>query len=255
VSATLDERQVTRAEVCAVAVAEAFRGDGEIVASVFGLVPSVGGRLAKLTFAPDLLMSDGAAWGVLDPWSRTPTVENNLTFRTVFDVVASGKRHVMMQANQIGRWGDQNLNAIGDPVKPTRQLLGMRGAPGNTVNHTTSYWIAKHSPRVFTEPVDTVSGVGYRRAAAAGPAATRFHEIRRVVTDLAVLDFETPDHAMRIRSVHPWTSVADVVAATGFELVVPDDVPTSRLPTDEELRLIRDVLDPKALRDREIPPT
>ena len=244
----------TRAEICAVAVAEAFRGDGEIVASVFGFVPSVGGRLAKLTFSPDLLMSDGQAWSVLDPWSRTPTVEGNLSFRTVFDVVASGKRHVMMQANQIGRWGDQNLNAIGDHNRPTRQLLGMRGAPGNTVNHTTSYWISRHSARVFTEPVDTVSGVGYQRAAEAGAAATRFHEIRHVITDLGVFDFETPDHSMRIRSVHPWSSVDDIVAATGFELVVPDGVATSRVPTDEELHLIREVLDPKSLRDREIAP-
>ena len=47
-----------------------------------------------------------------------------------------------------------------------------------------------------------------------------------MVTNLAVLDFLNPDHAMRLRSVHPGVEVADVLAATGFELVVPDDVPT-----------------------------
>ena len=118
----------------------------------------------------------------------------------------------------------------------------MRGAPGNTLNHPTSYWVPNHSPKVFVPEVDVVSGVGYDRAAALEPASRRFHEIRRVVSDLAVLDFDSPDHRMRIASVHPGVTVDEVVAATGFELVVPENVPTTRLPTDEELRLLREVL-------------
>ncbi|MDX1649627.1 MAG: CoA-transferase, partial [Myxococcota bacterium] len=55
------ESEATRAEVCAVAVAEAFRGDGERLVSCFGTVPAVGARLARLTFEPDLLMTDGIA--------------------------------------------------------------------------------------------------------------------------------------------------------------------------------------------------
>ena len=58
---------------------------------------------------------------------------------------------------------------------------------------------------------------------------------------------------MRLRSLHPGVSVDDVVAATGFELVIPDDVPTSRLPTPEELRLLTEVIDPKNTRLREVP--
>ena len=127
----------------------------------------------------------------------------------------------------------------------------MRGAPGNTVNHPTSYWVPKHSTRVFVERVDMVSGVGYDHVEQA--EARRFHEIRRVVTNLCVLDFGTPDGAMRLASVHPGVTVDDVQAATGFALVMDTDVPTTRLPTDDELHLIRDVLDPKSLRDREVP--
>ena len=56
-----DGSDVTRAEICAVAVADGFRGDGEILVSCFGTVPSIGARLAKLTFEPDLLMTDGVA--------------------------------------------------------------------------------------------------------------------------------------------------------------------------------------------------
>jgi acyl CoA:acetate/3-ketoacid CoA transferase beta subunit len=74
-----------------------------------------------------------------------------------------------------------------------------------------------------------------------------------VVTNLCVLDFQTPDHRMRLRSLHPGVSAAEVVAATGFELVIPAQVPPSRSPTDEELRIIREVLDVEGLRDREVP--
>jgi hypothetical protein len=102
------------------------------------------------------------------------------------------------------------------------------------------------------ERVDTACGIGYDRAAELGPEAARFHEIRRVVTNLCVLDFETPDHRMRLRSVHPGVSVEEVEAATGFELALPDEVAESRLPTDDELRLIRDVIDPDATREREV---
>jgi len=52
----------TRAEVCVVACAEAWRGDGAILASPMGLIPSLGARLARLTFAPDLLLTDGEAY-------------------------------------------------------------------------------------------------------------------------------------------------------------------------------------------------
>src|SRR5581483_11668769 len=150
------------------------------------------------------------------------------------------------------RFGNQNIACIGPWAKPKAQLLGVRGAPGNTVNHATSYWVPQHSPRVFVPTVDCVSGVGYDRAAAAGASAQQFHEIRRVVTNLGVLDFESPDHAMRLRSVHPGVTTDAVQEATGFPLVIPPDVPETRAPTDEDLRLLREVLDPRSLRDGEL---
>ena len=57
---------------------------------------------------------------------------------------------------------------------------------------------------------------------------------------------------MRLRSFHPGTTVDDIVQATGFALVIPDDVEETRLPTPEELDLLRTVLDPRSLRDREL---
>lgn len=249
--------EVTRAEVCAVACADAFRGDGEILASPFGTIPSLGARLARLTFEPELVLTDGEAALM----ANTPAVSASadelvreawMPYRRVFDVVWSGRRHVMMMASQLDRYGNQNLSCIGDWRRPTTQLIGVRGSPGNTANHTTSYWVPSHTARVFVEHVDMVSGIGYDRTAGA-PASARFHEVRVVVTNLAVLDFSTPDHAMRLRSVHPGVTVSEVQEATGFDLALADPVPTSRLPSAEELYLVREVLDPEAQRDRELP--
>ena len=66
----------------------------------------------------------------------------------------------MMGASQLDRYGNQNISCIGDWARPKSQLLGVRGAPGNTINHPTSYWVPRHSPRVFVERVDMVSGIG-----------------------------------------------------------------------------------------------
>lgn len=253
-------QRASRAEVCAVAVAECFRGDGEVLASCFGTVPAIGARLARLTFEPDLMMTDGVASLVADvlpvsgPGARAePVVEGWLPFRAVFDLLWSGRRHVVMIASQIDRFGNHNFACIGPHAKPRAQLLGMRGAPGNTVNHATSYWVPNHSPKVFVEQVDVVSGVGFDRAAAAGPSATRFHDVRRVVSNLGVFDFATPDRRMRLVSTHPGVTVDDVHAATGFELAVAPDVAETRAPSAEELRVIREVLDPEGLREREVP--
>ncbi len=234
----------TRAEVCVVACAEAWRGDGAILASPMGLIPSLGARLARLTFAPDLLLTDGEAYLV----GENGETEGWLPYRQVFTMLAAGRRHVMMGAAQIDRHGNQNISAIGDWKRPKAQLLGVRGAPGNTVNHPVSYWIPRHSPRVFTPRVDMVSGVGYDRGAC---------ELRVVVTNLAVLDFGLDsegmaERVMRLRSVHPGVEVAEVVAATGFPLAVPDEVPVTRWPAEEELELIRGRLDPAGAREREL---
>ena len=101
--------------------------------------------------------------------------------------------------------------------------------------------------------VDVVCGVGYDRADALPGTSARSHELVRVVTNLCVCDFGTPDHRMRLRSVHPGVSVAEVAAATGFELVVEGNVPETRLPTDEELRWIREVIDPLGIGEKEVP--
>lgn len=261
---------LTRADICAVAIAEAFRGDGERLCNPIGNLPLIGGRLAVATFEPHMMLTDGY-YTLMDPMGSDDvppialpeaerlaqrTVAHWNPYREMFSLLFHGKRHVMMGATQVDRYGNQNIAAIGDWNKPRRQLLGFRGAPGNTINHTTSYWVPNHSPRVFVEAVDVVCGVGYDRANELGPVASRFHEIRHVVSNLGVFDFEATDSegvpTMRLRSVHPEVTVEEIVEATGFELVIPDDVPDTRLPTHEELEVIKR-LDPNGLRFKEVP--
>lgn len=245
---------VTIAEIAVAACSDLFRGAGEILASPTGVIPSIGARLARLTHAPRLLLSDGEATLYADtPAIDEPfrEVEGMFRYRDLFDLMARGRRHVVMGAAQIDRHGNQNLSAIGDRDHPTRQLLGARAAATNTVNHPTSYFIARHSARVFVERVDVVTGVGAARARAA--EATRFHQLRQIITNLAVLDFSGPDGTLALVSVHPGIDIAEVQDATGFRLAVPEGIPTTRSPDSAELELIRSRLDPRRLRDREVP--
>jgi acyl CoA:acetate/3-ketoacid CoA transferase beta subunit len=242
--------EATRADVCAAANADLFLTDGEILVSPMGTMPMVGARLARLTSAPDILLSDGEAFLLAETPAigATSPIEGWLPYGKVFDVVAAGTRHVVMGANQIDRFGNQNISCFGPHDKPTRQMFGVRGGPGNTANHRASYWVPKHSARVFVATVDMVSGVGYDRAV--GSAAT-FHDLHRVVTNLAVLDFGGPERTMRLVSVHPGVEVAEVLENTGFALDT-SEVTVTRTPTEDELRLL-EVIDPRGFRGKEVP--
>ena len=90
----------TRAEVCAAAIADCFAHDGEILANPIGTLPVIGGRLAKATVAPELVMTDGEALlveNILPVGVDNPdkVVAGWNPYRTMFDVVWSGRRHVI----------------------------------------------------------------------------------------------------------------------------------------------------------------
>ncbi|WEH12885.1 CoA-transferase [Streptomyces sp. VNUA24] len=249
--------EITRAEVCAAACADVWRDAGEVLAHAVGVVPSIGARLARLTTSPDLVLTDGEAYFMSEPppLGRTAAdggvVEGWVPYRRVFDLVASGRRQSMMGASQIDRYGNQNISLIGDWRRPKRQLIGVRGAPGNTANHRTDYWVARHTPKVFVEKVDVVCGVGNDRAR--GTKGLGFHHLGVVITDLAVLDYDSEGH-LRVRSLHPGVTAEEVRQNTGFAIDTSGAAET-RLPDAGELRLIREVVDPRGLRDREVPVT
>jgi acyl CoA:acetate/3-ketoacid CoA transferase beta subunit len=220
------------------ALADALRETHEVLVTPIGPFAETAVRLAQATVAPEIMCNDRYGRMVrYDGPERRTVVESHLPFRGVFDITWSGRRHVIMGAAQLDAFGNQNIAAIGDWARPTAQLLGLRGGPGNGINHAVSYWIPEHTPRVFTPTVDVICAPGNDRFAPDDPAG-RFIDIRRVVTDLAVLDFETPTGRMRVRSVHPGVSLQQVVDATGFELAPRTPPPQTRAPTAAEREVL-----------------
>ena len=246
----------TLAELLVVACAEAFRGNGEIVATGIGPIPRLGASLAKLSHTPELMMTDGEAWLVEEPVPIGPRAYDDrkpagyLPFSRYFDsAVWTGKRHAMVSPNQIDRFGQMNISALGGTYdKPKVMMLGARGFPGNTIHHANSMFVPGHSKRVFVEgEVDMVSSVGYNPARRVPGANYSGVDLRYMITDLCVMDFGGPDNAVRLVSVHPGVTVDQVKAETGFDLVIEGDVPTTRLPTADELAIIAK-LDPHNVR-------
>lgn len=249
----MSDRDYTLSELCITACAEAFRGDGEILASGMGLIPRLGAGLAKLTFSPDLLLNDAECTLVSEPIPPGPrsaplAVEGWLPFRRVFELLWSGKRHAMTMPTQLDKWGYCNISMIGDPKQPKVQLLGVRGIPGNTINHPCSYFVPNHSTRTLVEKVDMASSIGHDPARWKAGVRKDFGELRRVVTNLAVFDFGGPDHVMRLLSVHPGQTVDGVKEQTGFAFAEAESVGETPAPTPEQLDLIRTQLDPNETR-------
>lgn len=247
--------QATLAELMIVAASECWRGDGEVLASGIGIVPRLGASLAKLTHTPELLMTDSETFLVSEPiplgprGDYQPRYEGYMSFDRVFECVWGGLRHAMIGPTQIDRWGQTNLSVVGGSYdKPKTAILGVRGLPGNSINHANSLFVPNHGPRVFVAgEVDMVSGVGYKPERWLPGMKQDYVDLRRIVTDLCVMDFGGPDHAIRVRSLHPGVSFEQVQAATGFPLRAAPDLHETPLPTDEQLAIIAR-LDPHRLR-------
>jgi acyl CoA:acetate/3-ketoacid CoA transferase beta subunit len=111
--------------------------------------------------------------------------------------------------------------------------------------------VPEHDARVLVARVDVVSGVGYDRAEALGSGVSRFHEIRRVITNLGVFDFNTSDHRMRLVSLHPGVELPRVLDNTGFELVIPERVDTTAVPPPDVMAALRR-LDPRGEAQKEV---
>jgi glutaconate CoA-transferase subunit B len=248
------------AELCICAAAEAFRGDGEILATGIGVIPRLAASLAMKTFAPDLMMTDSEAWLLQAPnplGERSPGFtqanETWMGFSRIFDNVWSGRRHAMLAPSQIDRYGQSNTSALGGTYQqPKVMMLGARGFPGNSISHCNSFFVPAHSTRVFVEgECDFVSSIGYNPARL--PRGRRLDDvqIRRVITDLCVMDFAGPGHQPQLLSLHPGVALQEVRDKTSFGIHVPDHVGLTAAPTEEQLAIISD-LDPHDLRAAQI---
>jgi len=243
------------AELCICAGADIFRDEHpEVFATVIGLVPRLGGSLAKKTFLPGLMMSDGEYYFAAEPVpvgkrdGYIPKKEGRIGYERVFDLIPKGNRHAFVGPVQVDKYGQMNLSCIGDYASPKVTMLGVRGLPGNTVNNRTSMFFANHNKRALVEgEVDMVSGAGYNPDRYPNGKYPVGLDHRRILTNLCVLDFEGPDHAIRVRSLHPGVSFDEVQDNTGFELIKPEALGETPAPTAEQLKIISE-LDPNNMR-------
>lgn len=252
--------EYTLAELMICAAAEAFRNEGEVLATGIGVIPRLGASVAMKTFNPDLMMTDSEAYVLSEPnplGSRPADfVQKNETwmgFSRIFDNVWSGKRHAMLGPVQIDKFGQTNTSALGGTYEaPKTQMLGARGFPGNSISHGNSFLVPGHNTRVFVEgEVDFVSSIGYNPERLPKGHSLDDISIGLIITDLCVMDFGGPDHQVRLVSLHPGIKVEQVVDNTGFEIHIPDSVPTTPAPTTEQLAIIAE-MDPHGQRNFQI---
>ena len=245
----------TLAELCITACAEVWRGDGEILATGITILPRIGAGLAKLTVNPAIMMTDAECTLIDEPVPVGPRAaeelkaENYMSYARTFDIIYGGKRHALVAPTQIDRYGQTNISTIGDRSRPKAALLGVRGYPGNSISHANSYFLPSHDQRGFVAgEVDYVCSVGYNPARWPGGVKPKHLDLRKVITNLAVMDFGGKADAIRVVSLHPGVTFDEVQAATGFALERAAEIAVTPAPSAEQLRLIRDKLDPKGLR-------
>jgi glutaconate CoA-transferase, subunit B len=242
-----------------VAAAEAWRGNGEILATGIGVIPRLAVGLAKLTHSPELMLTDGEAYLVEAPSQIGKGAGDSgasgwMPYGRVFELVWSGNRHAMVTPTQIDRWGQANISCLGDYRRPKVQMLGVRGFPGNSVCHINSMFVPGHDRRVFVaNQVDMVASAGYRPGAFSSGMRQDLVDLRLIVTNLCVMDFGGPDRALRVTGLVPGVAFKEVQEATGFELHRVADLGEMPPATTEQQEIVAK-LDPENLRSRILKP-
>jgi glutaconate CoA-transferase subunit B len=253
-------------ELMCVLMAREIR-DGDWV-SHGAVVPLAGAALmlAKQTHAPNLdFFYLGTVFNSINP-SETNlarlTQEPELAYRSsralishqdILSLTLRGhSQFQFLRPIQIDPYGNVNVSLVGSPDAPRYRFHGIAVADALVLVRRICLYVPEHDPRVFVEDLPFRTGTGHADgdrwrerigAPGLGPVS--------VVTPLCVFDFETDDLRAQLRSLHPGVDVADVRARTGFEFHVPQTVPRSPEPTDEELRLLREVVDPLETRKLE----
>lgn len=202
--------------------------NGELVAvGTLSPVPATGSILAKMTHAPE---AELLIWMIREYWPFTEGVKE------FFDLAQKGRVDLFFLGGaQIDQFGNTNLNVLGNYHKPKVRLPG--GAGTGTLYFTVPRVVLfkmDHTKRSFVEKVDFITGAGI-----SSPGVFRKGGAVKCVTPLAVLGFDGEKGKFFLNSVHPGKTVEKVVENTGFELVIPPNVPFTPVPGKEELNLLR----------------
>ncbi|MBI2918908.1 MAG: hypothetical protein HYY01_13075 [Chloroflexi bacterium] len=170
-------------------------------------------------------------------------IEGEIPERDIFFLINQGMWHIFMGPAQLDQYGNANISLIGDKFKPTVAFPGSIGLPDNTTNQKRVVWLVNtHTKRVFVPRVDFISGVGHIELRRNG--VIKYGAPVLVTSNLGCFDFEPASGRMRVQSLHRGVALEQVVQNTGFELVVPASVPPTDPPTEEEVRLLREEIDP-----------
>lgn len=251
-------------ELMVVTFARAMRNDTRAFNGAVSFIPVCGYLLARRTHAPELVWAASSIAIDADPrtipestlsdglWDGAAMLSNS-----PFDfwTYAQGARYntFAFRGAQIDAYGNVNNTVIGPYDKPKVRLPGGGGmADLGCLIPRIYLWSTTHDPRTFVEQLDFRSGIGWgdgddHRARLGLPGGPQL-----CITNLCVFDFEPASKRMRIASLHPGVSVTDVVNATGFELAPSaGEPPLTARPSADELRILRDEVDPGGARRRE----
>ncbi len=242
-------------------MAREIKDGDKVLQGLYSPMPMLACLLAKNFHAPNMTYFNTA--DVVDPnptevpfSTAGPKLQENciayLPLAEVFDLAQKGELSlIFLGAAQVDMYGNTNLSVIGDYHNPKVRLPGGAASAYLCGFMETVIWIPKHNPKVFVEKVPFITGQGYingwdtRERLGIGRGGPR-----KVITNLCVMDFEPKTKRMRLVSVHPGVTVEDVVNNTGFELIIPEEVPTTAPPTPEEIEFIRNI-DPNNVREIE----
>jgi glutaconate CoA-transferase, subunit B len=217
-------------------------------------VPLVAAGLARRQGAPNLtIVLEGGIIGTQLLPGKLPISTNEMraaygaTMLTdITDIFLYAQRgyfdYGFLGAAQIDCFGNINTSFIGDPDAPKVRLPGSGGANDIISLCNEVFVVTTHEPRRFVERVDFVTSPGFLGGGTSRrDAGLRFGGVSRVVTDLAHFDFEPETHRMRLRAVRQGATVANVQEATGFELLVADEIGEIEPPTAVELGILREL--------------
>jgi glutaconate CoA-transferase subunit B len=232
-----------------------FLEDGKIVFGGAGM-PLISSILAQKTHAPKLtiLFEGGVIGPHIEPGKLPPSTNEQRCARrgnmllSITDVLLLQQRgyvdYGFLGGAQIDQYGNLNSSFIGDPDHPKVRLPGTGGA--NDIASLASKILVSmhHEKKRFVEKVDFITTPGYLQGGdSRAKAGLPVGGVYKVITHLGVFDFDEETKKMRVEALHPGASLDEVKKRTGFELVVPDNIPNTEPPTEEELRILR-ILDP-----------
>ena len=253
-------------ELMVAVLADQFRDGDQCCNGMASFIPVAAFMLARLTHAPGLIWLPSSG-GLESRPDRIPasTLEAPLwrdsimyieQYGDFWDFVLNGRwiEKFCVGAAQLDQYGNANNSVIGEDYHaPKVRLPGTAGlADMGSIGKKLYYWNPNHSPRSMVEKVDFISAAGYLDGGDARERLGLKGGPQLVISNLAVMDFHPESKRMRLQSVHAGVTLDQVRKATGFELLVPEDtVPETRSPSQEQVRLIRDIIDPDSMRKRE----